>query len=221
MDEKIILEGVVGSKAYGIDTPESDTDMMGIFLHPTVKTLSLHKGEKTIFKTNPNLNSHDIKYHEVEKYFTLALKCNPTILELMYLNEYTALTREGQMLIDIRDSFLHTSIYLSYGKYALNEAKELYNKHEIGETHTRHKQHARHCFRLLQQGRELLENSVLNVKVEDLEILFNISDMEINDMMRLFSTTYEEFKEIKTSLPDEPDYKRINDVLIKIRRMNL
>jgi predicted nucleotidyltransferase len=30
----IIFEAISGSKAYGLDTPESDTDMRGVFFAP-------------------------------------------------------------------------------------------------------------------------------------------------------------------------------------------
>ena len=209
---KIILDGIVGSVAYGLNTPQSDIDIKGIFVYPTEKILSLNKGKETINKNNP-----DIEHHEVEKFIRLAAKCNPTILELLYLEKYRILTTEGKMLINNRDCFLSKKIYKTYGGYALSQAKKLLKK---GDTFTRYKKHARHCFRLLQQGRQLLENHNLTVKVSNRDELFAIGDMSPDELYFKFEREFEEFNTIKTTLPDNPDYNKINEILLKIRRMN-
>jgi len=214
MGKKIILEGVVGSKAYGLDTPESDTDIKGIFMYPIDDMLSLTRGNDTVNRHNP-----DIEYHEIKKYIRLALKSNPTILELLYLEDYLKLTKEGEMLIDIRDSFLSKDIFNSYGNYALNQAKKLYKLYKSGKEHVRHKKHARHCFKLLHQGGELLKTGSLTVRLDDPDMFFNIGEMEINDLMKTFSQKYDEFKNINTDIQDEPDIQKVNDLLLKIRRM--
>ena len=197
-------------------TPESDTDIKGIFLYPTEKILSLQKGKETFSKRDP-----DIEHHEVEKFIKLAIKCNPTILEILFLDEYTKLTEEGKMLVKIRELFLSNKVFYSYGNYALDQAKKLYKRYAEGNEHTRHEKHARHCFRLLFQGKELLETKSLTVRLKDPDIFFEISKMEVDDMMKIFASKYTEFKNIKTDLPENPDYDKINDVLVKIRRMNL
>lgn len=209
---KIILEGIVGSVAYGLDTPQSDIDIKGVFVYPTEKILSLSKGKETINKNNP-----DIEYHEVEKFIRLALNCNPTILELLFLKEYRVLTPEGKMLVKNRYSFLSKKVYKTYGGYALSQAKKLLKK---GETFTRYKKHARHCFRLLQQGRQLLEEHNLTVKVSNRDELFAISDMAPDELYFKFEKEFKEFDAINTSLPDNPDYDKINKLLLEIRRKN-
>lgn len=212
---KIILEGIVGSMAYGLNTAESDIDIKGIMVYPTEQILSLQKGTQTINHTDP-----DIEYHEVEKYMYLASKNNPTILEMLYLDEYERLTNEAMMLLNIREAFLSKNIFKSYGGYALQQAKKLYRKAQSGKPDTRHEKHARHCFRLLFQGKELLETGKLTVKLEKPEIFFEISKMPIDKMIKLFESKFKEFDSINTKLPDKPDYKRINQTLIQIRKMN-
>jgi len=45
--ENIILESVVGSIAYGLDTASSDEDVMGVFVAPTSEILSLYEVKVT------------------------------------------------------------------------------------------------------------------------------------------------------------------------------
>jgi len=212
---KIILEGVVGSVAYGLNTSESDIDTLGIMVYPTEKILSLCKGKETIHSTNP-----DYTYHEFEKFIRLASRCNPSALELLYLTEYTKQTIEGEFLLDIRDKFLSKIIYKSYGGYALSQAKKLKSKTERSQPDKRHAKHARHCFRLLYQGKELLKTGKLTVRVSDVDKIIKISEMPIEKMLKLFEQEFEQFDSVKTNIPDTPDYEVLNELLLKIRSVN-
>jgi len=214
MDYKIILKGIVGSHAYGLNTPESDVDVHGIFVYPTSKVLSLHKGDQTFTTTDP-----DTAFHEVEKFVRLASKCNPTVLELLYLNDYQVLTEEGKMLVDNREYFLSKKIYHTYGGYALAQAKKLYKK---GMNFTRYAKHARHCFRLLLQGKQLLSEGDLTIKVskEVREYLLNLGEVFPESLLELFDKEYKQFDKIESSLPDSPNWDKINKILLQIRRMN-
>lgn len=212
---KIILEGVVGSKAYGLDTPDSDTDVKGVMLYPTEDLLTLIGIKETV-----NSNDPDIEHHEVRKFCKLVSKCNPTLLELLYLEGYTKLTQEGEMLLAIRDSFLNKTIFNSYGGYAIQQARKLYKKAQNGSPHYRHEKHARHCFRLLLQGKELLETGALTVRLKDPQAIFNIGLMPLDDMITLFEDMLSDFNKVQAVVPDEPDMAVINNTLLNIRRMN-
>ena len=211
---KIILEGIVGSVAYGLDNSESDIDIKGVFIYPTRDILLLHNQPQTINQTSP-----DIEYHEIKKFMLLAGKCNPTILELLFLNEYTQLTPEGKLLVKHRDFFLSKQVLKTYGGYALNQAKKLYKK---GVKFARYKKHARHCFRLLIQGEELLQNQTLTVKLslENKYKLLPISELSSDELINRFEEEFKIFNSIKTELPENPDWKNLDKILLKIREMN-
>lgn len=222
--DNIILEGVTGSRAYGLDTATSDTDIKGIYLLPTVEVLS--RG----FNSEKNTKDHvdpDWVYHEVQKFISLAVQCNPTILELMFLDDYTKLNEWGQLLIDNRSLFLSNRIYKSYGGYALSQARKLNAR---GGTYgngrnNRYEKHTRHCFRLLYQGKELLETGTLNVRVtpEMREELFAIGKQTPEAIIDRFEKEFLEFDKITSVLPEEKDvdYKAVNDLLLKIRMAHL
>lgn len=213
---KVILEGVVGSHAYGLATEDSDIDTLGIYVAPTKEILGIHSVQDTVHKTEP-----DITYHEVGKFINLAMKCNPTILELLFLDKYTKMTPEGTVLVHHRKAFLSQIIYKSYGGYAISQARKLNAKGSFpSKVKNRYSKHARHCFRLLWQGKELLETGNLTVKVADRDRLLAIGELPVDELVNNFEQEFSYFDKIKTNLPKEPDYDIINHVLLEIRSYN-
>lgn len=214
---KIILEAVVGSQAYGLATPESDIDTLGVFVAPTQDILGLFPVEETI---KPNKDS---TFHEVGKFIRLALKCNPSILELLYLPRYQRLMPEGRWLIANRDKFLSKVACDSYGGYAYQQFKKL--KEHSGEYFTssvrnRYSKHAKHLFRLLKQGKELITTGHLTVEVDNREELMEIGNLSPLELTARFENEYARFKSAECILPDKPDNAAVNEILLKIRRLN-
>lgn len=215
----VILEGITGSKAYGLATKDSDTDLKGVFVAPTSDILGLKTVKETIDHTDP-----DYSYHEVGKFIKLAMKGNPTILEMLFLTDYTKLSEEGSILVANRHKFLSNIIYKSYGRYAISQARRLNARGDSFSSDTKHRyaKHARHCFRLLWQGRELLETGNLTVHVtpEQRKELFDIGDLPVSQLVDRFELEFSEFDKIESVLPDEPDKKAINVLLLNIRKAN-
>lgn len=219
--KNIILEGITGSKAYGLDHEGSDIDIKGIYVVPTEQALSLNWNPD---KTTKDHVDPDWVYHEVQKFMQLAVKGNPTILEMLFLDGYLQLTKAGKMLVDNRHLFLSNVIYKSYGGYALSQARKLNAR---GGTYgsgrsNRYEKHTRHCFRLLYQGKELLETGTLTVRVSPKmrEELFAIGKMSPDQIIDKFEKEFSEFDKIQSVLPDKPDMVAINKLLLKIRKGN-
>lgn len=223
--DNIILEGVTGSTAYGLATENSDIDIKGIYMLPTREVLSIgfNIEHTTVDHTDP-----DWVYHEVGKFMKLVMNGNPTVTELLYLNEYTHLSPIGQLLIDNRDAFLSTNAVMNaYRGYAFSQAKKLNNRTEQGldgydsSLKNRFAKHTRHCFRLLMQARQLLETGTLQVRVtpEQREYLFAMGEKTPDEVVEEFMRQDAEFDSIVSVLPDKPDKERLNDLLYKIRMM--
>lgn len=219
--DNIILEGITGSKAYGLDTPTSDEDIKGIYLAPTRDVLALHGlPTETIDHYDP-----DWTYHEVGKFMRLAIKGNPTLTEMLWLDGYTVLTRQGKTLVDNRHLFLTTkAIRGAYGGYCLSQARKLNAR---GGSYgpgmkNRYAKHTRHLLRLLIQGRELLETGKLTVRVTPAvrEHLFASGELEPHQIIDLFSEEFAKFDKIQSVLPDEVDVDAINQLLLRIRKGN-
>lgn len=223
--KNIILEGVTGSVAYGLNTENSDVDIKGVYLLPTTKVLALkfNPEKTTIDHTNP-----DWVYHEVGKFMKLVLGGNPTVTELLYLHEYTELDPIGQALIDNRELFLSTdSVMKAYRGYALSQAMRLNNRTDQGldgyasALKNRFAKHTRHCFRLLLQARQLLETGTLEIKVtpQQREWLFEMGEQDADTVVSKFMEMDKEFDNIKSVLPNKPDIKSLNEILYQIRML--
>lgn len=73
----IIYEAISGSRAYGLATPQSDTDIRGVFVLPKSEFYSLS------YIAQVSNESHDIVYYELKKFIELLSKNNPNVLELL------------------------------------------------------------------------------------------------------------------------------------------
>lgn len=225
--ENIILEGVTGSTAYGLATQNSDIDIKGVYLLPTKEILSIGFDPQ---HTTKDHTDPDWVYHEVGKFMKLVIAGNPTVTELLYLDDYTKLTPIGQKLIDNRFSFLSTKAVMNaYRGYALSQAKKLNNRTQQGldgynsALKNRFAKHTRHCFRLLMQARQLLETGTLDVKVtpEQREYLFNMGEKSADEVVLEFMEQDSKFETIISVLPEQPDYETLNKVLYDIRMGNV
>lgn len=218
---KTILKALVGSRLYGLETEDSDYDYVGVFVRPTEEILAFGNEEDTYVSKNP-----DTTLHEVRKSMYLAYKCNPTVLEILYARDYTTLTYEGKLLIDNRDMFLNNQVFKSYPGYAYQQVKRLQKRESEGmigfspDVAGRREKHARHIFRLFDQGRQLLETGILNPVVSNREELFEVGKLSTKELVEKFEEEDAKFKTIKSILPDKPDFDRINRVLLEIRKIN-
>jgi len=225
----VILNAVVGSTAYGMNTPTSDKDELGIYVAPLYDVLGLN-GPQTVTDSLHDTNP-DFTLHEVGKFVSLALKCNPSILELLWLDEYLIKTDAGEALIRHRDSFLHTpAIRGAYGQYAKAQADRLIRRNLEGkegfssDVKSRTAKHARHCLRLLYQGTQLLGTGTMNVRISPTfrTELFLAGDIAENDPSRFyvhhFQPAYDTFQAVKSILPEKPNRNLTNQLLVRIRR---
>lgn len=218
----VILEGVVGSTAYGLATPESDVDRLGVFVKPTSKILSFSPGDDSVVSHDP-----DRTHHEIGKYLSLALKGNPTILELMWLPEYTRVTTLGECLRGLRHKVLSEKpIRNAYGGYAYQQITRLQRREAEGkdgfssDTKKRKAKHARHCFRLLLQGRELLETGDVRIRLTDDEVekLWWISEQPTEVLVEEFDRERRKFDGARSRVPYWADVDAVEKFLLAVRR---
>ena len=219
----IILEGIVGSRAYGLDHKDSDTDLKGVYVLPTRDVLSMgfDKQSTTLVHNNP-----DTTYYEVQRFVELVAGGNPTLLETLYLNEYTELSPIGQMLIDNRDAFLSTKAVMNaYRGYAFSQTKKLNNRTEQGldgydsSLKNRFAKHSRHLYRLLLQCEQLMTTGTLTVRLtpEQREECFALGEKAASEVVDYFMERDSEIEKLSSVLPDEPDYEKLNNLLYEIR----
>lgn len=114
----ILFEAISGSQAYGLATPESDTDIKGVFYLP-----------KEMFYANQfidqvNNDSNDIVYYEIGKYIELLVKNNPNILELLCTPEQHVLCKHPLMDLVKPQDFLSKLAKETFAGYAMTQVKK-------------------------------------------------------------------------------------------------
>ena len=223
----VILQAIVGSTAYGLATPESDIDQLGIFCASRDEILGL--GAEKILKKSVVQTDPDITVHELHKFCSLALNGNPTLLELLSMPYYTTISDEGLMLVQSRHSFYGAKrIRASYGGYVHGQAERLRKRSEEGrkgfdpKLGKRTAKHARHCLRLLIQGRTLLQTGEIPIDMTDYrDYLFSVGEIaetSPNQFQVLVERELKHLDEVKTTLPEVADADLINKLLINIRK---
>jgi predicted nucleotidyltransferase len=114
----IILECISGSKAYGLDTPTSDTDIKGVFLLPK----SLFYGLEYVPQVNNETN--DIVFYELGRFMELLAQNNPNILELLNTPK-SAIIFKHPFLEEINPERILSKLCVNtFGKFALSQIKK-------------------------------------------------------------------------------------------------
>jgi predicted nucleotidyltransferase len=217
--QHVIYRCVVGSRAYGLEDSESDTDRRGIYLPPA----DLHWSLYGVPEQLENSATEEV-YWEAQKFVVLVLKANPNVLECLYtpmVEHATPLMRE---LLDIRERLLSKMVYQTYNGYVLSQFKKLQgdirNKGDVKW------KHVMHLLRLLLAGITVLtecyvpvhvghhRNRLLSIKRG--EESFAACEAWRHDLHRQFDAAF-----ANTALPDRPDYVAANAWLLKARRSAL
>ena len=114
----LLLECISGSRAYGLATPESDTDIRGVFILPKEQFYSMD------YIGQINNETNDESYYELGKFIDLLAKNNPNILELLNTPEDCVLLKHP-IMEKIRSSlFLSKLCEQTFGQYAMTQVKK-------------------------------------------------------------------------------------------------
>lgn len=114
----ILLEAVSGSRAYGLATPESDTDIKGVFYLPK----SMFYGMEYIPQISNETN--DIVYYELGRFIELLLQSNPNTLELLASPSDCVRYRSPLMDAFKTEWFISKTCQQSFAGYAYGQIKK-------------------------------------------------------------------------------------------------
>jgi hypothetical protein len=114
----MLLQCISGSKAYGLDTPQSDTDIKGVFALDKNEFYGLHSVEQV---ANP---SNDIVYYELKRFVELLVRNNPNILELLSTPSDKILYRHPVMDLIRPEMFLSKLCLQTFAGYAQAQIKK-------------------------------------------------------------------------------------------------
>lgn len=217
----VILEAVVGSTAYGLATPESDVDMMGVFILPTAEFSRLiPPGDSDFSKVS---HEPDVAHHELGKFARLALKSNPTILELLWTPEsfVKVQNEDGRQLRQRRSWFASRKLVQdAYLGYATQQFKRM-AEHKGPGKQKRKEKNARHLLRLLIQGRDLYCTGELNIVVDDPTFYHEFGAECAQNPQKaeqFLKNMTKSFTESRSRLPEDPNYNAVDLWLRSIRK---
>ncbi|MFD2562749.1 nucleotidyltransferase domain-containing protein [Aquimarina rubra] len=114
----IIFECISGSRAYGLDTATSDTDIRGVFVLPKEKFYSLE------YVGQINNETNDIVYYELRKFIELLSKNNPNILELLNVPSACILKKDPIFDQINMEYFLSKLCKDTFANYAYTQIKK-------------------------------------------------------------------------------------------------
>ncbi|GAA2368428.1 nucleotidyltransferase domain-containing protein [Nonomuraea africana] len=214
MSDDLILSVIVGSRAYGLDTPGSDTDRRGVFVVPTEAFWRLDKPPTHRDGPLPEQFSW-----EVERFCSLALDANPTVLETLWSPLVEHATPTGSRLLALREAFVSQLAHRTFARYADAQFRRL------DPAAPKWKQ-AMHMIRLLLSGIHLVEHGCPLVDVsERRERLLAVRQGLVpwEELQRWRAALMDTFEAAlsRSALPVAPDRDKVEEFLIEVRRANL
>lgn len=218
----VLLQGIVGSTAYGLNNADSDVDRLGMYAADTADFHGLHLPiEKAATKVS---HDPDSTLHEARKYCALALGGNPTVSELMWLpaDLYEVRTDLGDELIEIRGAFLSAKKTRdAYFGYATSQLHRLVDTGRFqSKMRKRESKHGRHLLRLLDQGLALYSTGELPIRVADPQRYIDFGEMCAGNpeaAKPALAAAEAAFDAAKSPLPDYPDEAAVEAWLRRVR----
>lgn len=234
LGSNIILLGLGGSYSYGMNIEgKSDIDIRGVALNSKEEILLLQNFGQIVDENT------DTTIYSFNKMVNLLCKANPNVMEQLGLNteHYLYIHPIGQVLLNNSKLFLSKRVVYSFAGYAKEQLKKLDNKssRSFGEDYTgigRRNRYAAahnklgkymaHLIRLYYMCFDILENQkIITYRNKEHDLLMNIRNGEYLDKnQQPISSFYDllselekrlEYDEKNTSLPETPDYQRINE----------
>jgi predicted nucleotidyltransferase len=212
VSEDLILSVVVGSRAYGLDTAESDTDRRGVFVAPTEAFWRLDKPVTHRDGPLPEQFSW-----EVERFCGLALDANPTVLECLWSPLTEVLTPEGERLRDLRGAFLSRRAHETFIGYADAQFRRL------DPAAPKWKQ-AMHMIRLLLSGLHLVGHGEPLVQMgayRDRLLAIKRGEVAWAEVAAWRAELTTDLAEAPSVLPEAPDRESVDKYLMAVRRAHL
>ncbi len=124
----VVLEAVVGSRAWGLDDESSDTDRRGVFVLPLPWSLGLGEPPRDLLSADGSET-----YWEAKKGIEQALRADPNTLEMLFVDEVRVLDEMGQWILDAREAFVSSEIHGTFARYALSQLARLRQVAELAE----------------------------------------------------------------------------------------
>lgn len=201
---------ISGSRAYGIDVENSDTDIRGFYMESLEDLMGIKK-----IKEQYEDSESDTVIYSFKKFVKLLANGNPNIIELLGTRQKDRLyvNPAAQRLLDNTSMFLSKKIYSSFEGFATSlfyGAEKLWDM-PLGQ------KNAMHCIRIYLMGVDILKNGEINTyREKEKDFLLSLRNGEIS--FRRFNMYRDELRYkmrreafLLTRLPDKVDIDKVNE----------
>ncbi|WP_126654439.1 nucleotidyltransferase domain-containing protein [Chryseobacterium aureum] len=144
----LLFEAISGSRAFGLETENSDTDIRGVYYLPKEDFFGLNYIPQISNETN------DLTYYEIGRFVELLQKNNPNILEILASPEDCIQYRHPLMHLLKTEDFLSKLCKDTFAGYAVSQIKKAkgLNKKILNPIDKERKSILDFCFILEGQG---------------------------------------------------------------------
>jgi len=123
----VVIDAVVGSRAWGLAGESSDEDRRGVFVLPAPWTVGLVDAPLDLVSADGSQT-----YWELGKAIRQALRADPNTLEMLFAAP-SVVDPLGAPLVAMRDAFVSQEIYGSFGRYALSQLDRLEHNQRLAD----------------------------------------------------------------------------------------
>lgn len=226
----LICIAISGSHAYGMQTKDSDFDIMGLFLPSIDYILGLKKVEQVIVEKSDGIEG--IMFNFV-KWFKLMIDQNPNTLELLWHvpSQYVYTdTTVWPKLLENRSNFLSKKLKHSLGGYSFAQMNRLNKLNEkVNENPKRLEEfkkfgystkNASHMFRLLNMAFDALVDEELTVMRPERQFLISIREGKYtyDEIIKMVNEKFSRVEEayMRSNLRNKIDYEYANQFQIDV-----
>lgn len=229
---------IMGSRAYGTETPESDYDIYGWCIPPLDVLFPWRKGLVYGFDNFPNFEQFEVKnpisdngkelsfnIYNITKYFYLCANNNPNMLNSLYVPQNCILTYSpiGQMVRENRHLFLSKKVWITHKSYSFAQLKKMQTKEPSGKRKAIRDEFgydvkfAMNVVRLLYEVEQLLQEGDVDLQLhkEHLKAIRR-GDIKYEDIVEFFHIKEKELEKAyhESKLPYSTDMDKVRQLLI-------
>lgn len=224
-----ILKTLVGSQAHHLARPDSDSDYRSVYVLPTSEILSLGYNYKGIHWNEGE--DQDNTAYELGHFLTLALKNNPSIMEVL-VAPVEEIDMSGTMLLSMFPYIYEPQLaFNAFTGYANSQRKKLLDNHM-----NRRNKFACAYIRTLYNLIDLLNTGTFKLEVTDTHRLIilkqlkysefhngfviDLADKLVDDAKKILNTKYYDEKRQYVGNPLYNKDNIVNNYLLSVRKIN-
>lgn len=223
--DHLVLQVAAGSHAYGTNDENSDTDLRGVMIPPEEYFTGLQRFDQC--ESDPDHPDADVCYYDIRKFFTLAMKGNPNVLEI-FRSWRHRVRPAGVEILDLWPHMLSKQIVKSHIGMATGHLKKMSHPgrkcgtkgKKLIELYGYNTKDAMHIIRVLGQCVEILETGELTLPRPNSVVLLEIKNGKwpIGEVQETAEALINDIKRLEeqSDLPKVPDFNLISKCVMRI-----